>query len=114
RIERIENPKSLAAKIASDVKASTTALVTIGAVQTVEGIATDHSPVRQRYDGDEARREDQLARFGQRVLWPGDSTRGGLFFRHNTPLRAASIELPMHALYDAQDKALVVVPLAQK
>lgn len=85
-----------------------TAAVTIGAVQTVEGQLKLVGPIANRYGWDNLRRSDLQARFAKRVLWPGDSSEGTIYFKTNKSLAGASIQMPVSSFYDKTDKTTAI------
>lgn len=99
-----DNPKQYKMR---SVKATITAAVTVGALQTVEDEITERGPMDGRYGWDNARRIDRQARFARRVLWPGDSTEGTVFFKTNSSLHGASLEMKVSAYYDNSDRASI-------
>jgi len=100
-------PHTFGQKLSSDLKATTTATVTVGAVQTAEGIKSQFGPILPRYEGDEKRRELEDTRFGKRVVYPGEDSEGVLYFPTNDSLQGAVLQLPASSLYDNNDKAAV-------
>ncbi|MBX9720597.1 MAG: hypothetical protein K2X81_04290 [Candidatus Obscuribacterales bacterium] len=99
-----DNPKNYGRR---SFKATLTAALTVGALQTVEDEITERGPMDGRYGWDNARRIDRQARFAKRVLWPGDSTEGTLFFKTANQLHGASLEMKVSAYYDNSDRASV-------
>jgi hypothetical protein len=100
-------PHTFGQKLSSDLKATTTATVTVGAMQTAEGIKSQMGPILPRYEGDEKRRELEDTRFGKRVVYPGETSEGILYFPTNDSLQGAVLQLPTSSLYDNNDKAAV-------
>jgi hypothetical protein len=100
-------PHTFAQKLSSDLKATTTATVTVGAVQTAEGIKSQFGPILPRYEGDERRRELEDSRFGKRVVYPGENSEGVVYFQTDASLQGAVLQLPTASLYDNNDKAEV-------
>ena len=98
-------PHTFGQKLSSDLKATTTAAVTVGAVQTAEGFKKQFGPILPRYERDERRREVEDGRFGQRVIYPGDFSEGIVYFLTNESLQGSSIKVPATSLYDNKDKA---------
>ncbi len=106
KIPAADNPTH---KYLKDVRASITAFATVGAAQTLEDKFNDMQEVRKHYGFDEARREDLEARFGKRILFPGESTTGTLFIKTRMPLQDASVVLPLSSLGDKNDNASISV-----
>ncbi len=52
----------------------------VGATLAARDQANQKRAVRGRYGWDEKRREEQSARFTKRVLYPGDTTSGFIYF----------------------------------
>jgi hypothetical protein len=88
----------------ADVKATVTATVTVGAVQAIEGVRTQAKPVLERYGADEVRRQDEIARFGKRIVWPGDNTRGTVYFSISKSLKGASVAMPVQSMFFPNDQ----------
>lgn len=100
-------PHTFSQKLSSDIKATTTATVTVGAVQTAEGFKSQFGPILSRYEGDEKRRELEDTRFGKRVIYPGENSEGILYFPINADLHGATLKIPTASLYDENDRATV-------
>lgn len=93
-------PSTVKGKLNSDFRATVTAALTIGAVQTAETIITEHGPIRKRYEWDEQRREREDSRFGKRMLYPGDKTDGLIFFDSTITLNKKLLTIPVTSFYD--------------
>jgi len=100
-------PDELKGKIKSDLWASTSAAVSIGAVQTVLDQKRFDGPILGRYEQDEDRRRNEESRFGKRVVWPGDSSQGVLYFAGVTTLQDAVLNIPVHALYNDVEQSVL-------
>jgi hypothetical protein len=108
-LERVMNPMlSGKHRVKSDFINSVVGLSTIGAVPAAKGIVEQSKPVLERYGRDERRRQAESARFGDRVVWPGSSTRGIMYFDVDEPLSGAAIQVPVSSLYDTSDQASIV------
>lgn len=79
--------------------------VTVGLEPTIRDIKMEKGPILQRYGCDEKRREDEQSRFGQRILWPGDSSDGIVYFNTDRSLHGGTLELPISSLADLQDQS---------
>jgi hypothetical protein len=86
------------------------AAITIGGASAVKDMKSQGGPVTHRYGPDEARRIDEQSRFGRRVLLPGESSTGLLYFAKsknpaldNLDKTAISISIPVSLMYDAED-----------
>ena len=103
-----EQSDSFGKRFVTDLKATTSATVTIGWAQTIRDQKQGSGPVVAanggRYGLDEQRRQDQYKRFGKRVLWPGDSTAGVIYFDAKKTT-ISDIDLPVSSYYDSADKA---------
>jgi len=53
----------------------------VGSVAAVTDVVNNAGPVEHRYGPDEARRIDEQSRFGRRVLFPGESSVGVVYFK---------------------------------
>jgi len=90
----------------SDLKSTVTAALTIGAVQALEGARDLKKPVLKRYKWDEERRTNEEERFGKRLLYPGDSTTGNLYFsQSNANTDQMELNCPIYSFYNNDDQA---------
>lgn len=83
------------------------AAVTVGGAQTAYDALKNSKPVLRSYGHDEERRQEDQERFGQRILWPGDSSTGVVLFASDEPLTDAVVSIPVASFFDAADKASV-------
>ena len=97
--------RTAATLIASVFTKGIPAALTVGLVPTVKDAATMRKPVRQRYGPDESRRVAEASRFGTRILWPKQQTEGIVYIETTDSLTGASLEMPVHTLFDAPDSA---------
>ncbi|MBU6455028.1 MAG: hypothetical protein KGS72_24875 [Cyanobacteria bacterium REEB67] len=115
-----EQSASFKKRLATDVKATAVAAVTIGWAQTIhdqkQGSGVVVAANGGRYGLDEQRREDQLRRFGKRVLWPGDSSSGIIYFAASVAAANAAgatgalpikISIPVASYYDKADQGVL-------
>jgi hypothetical protein len=79
------------------------AAATVGAAPTIRDITIERKPVLDRYGPDETRRRVESTRFGRRVLWPHQKTRGILYFDTQDNLNHAKLEIPTSTLFDMTD-----------
>jgi len=84
------------------------AAATIGAVPTIRDIKDSRKPVLERYGADELRRRVESTRFGRRVLWPHEKTRGVLYFDTPDSIDHARVEIPASTLFDMTDAGVLV------
>jgi len=91
--------KTKAQRFVHDVKASTVAALTVGTLPAVHDAAIQSGPLPERYGADDARRVEELSRFGKRVLWPGDTTSGVLYFKVDQPIGQCEIEMPVSSSF---------------
>jgi len=101
-------PTTMKQKFVSNLKATIVGAATIGGEQMYEGFKSERKPVPQRYAWDEERKEHEEGRLGERVLYPGDSTQGNVYF----PLQAAQpagmiLSMPVKSFYNAANKAML-------
>lgn len=109
--KRIQQPDNPHGYMARSLENTVTAAVTVGAVQTVDGQLRLNGPIQQRYGWDNIRRIDRQSMFAKRILWPGDSTEGNIFFL-GTPARSgASLRIPVAAFYDKSEKQIITVTI---
>ncbi len=106
---KIPAPDNPSHKYLKDIRSSITAIATVGAAQTLEDKLNDMQEVRKHYGFDEARREDLEARFGKRILFPGETTTGTLFLKTRLPLQDASVTIPTCSLGDKSDAAIISI-----
>lgn len=105
RIEAaIDLPDSPRHKYLKDLSAAVQAATTVGAVPAIKDRAIQRGSVRGRYGHDEKRREKLFSRFGKRVLYPGDSTEGAIFFAGKLPA-GATIAVPVRDFYYQDNRA---------
>jgi hypothetical protein len=108
-----EQSKSFKKRLATDLEATTTAAVTVGWYQTIRDQQRASGPIvgpnGGRYGLDEQRREDELRRFGKRVLWPGDASSGVIYFDSTTALSGTTIDLPVSSFYDKDDRSTIIL-----
>lgn len=95
--------EDLVGKIKSDTKATVTAAATIGVWQSVHDQLQMSGPIPKRYGWDEKRRSNELSAFERRILWPGDSTQGLMFF-DSDQLDKAELVVPVESQYDKADR----------
>jgi hypothetical protein len=100
RIAQPDNPHGYTRR---SIENTITATVTIGAVQTAEGEMIRRGPLASRYGFDNIRRQERQARFAERILWPGDSTEGVVWFKSDKPLSGATLQLPVADYYNKKD-----------
>ncbi len=56
---------------------------------------------------DDLRKESDQERFGQRILWPGDSSEGIILFPAEESLVGAVVTVPIYSFFDSKDQATV-------
>ncbi len=107
-LEKIMNPMlSGKHRLKSDFVHSAVALATIGSVSTAKGIVQQSEPALDRYGKDEQRRIESVTRFSDRIVWPGESTKGIIYFDIDQPLTGVAIQMPVSSLYDTSDQASI-------
>lgn len=108
-----EQSKSFARRFGTDLQATTTAALTVGWVPTIRDQKRGSGPIvgdnGGRYGLDEQRRTDQLRRFGKRVLWPGETTSGVLYFDSRAQLSAVAVNMPVSSYHDQTDRAVLIL-----
>ena len=85
------------------------AAATVGTIPTIEDQKLNKGPILARYGCDESRRINEISHFGKRVLWPGDSTGGVLYFKTDASLKGLTIQLPVNTLFVNTDGALLTI-----
>ena len=85
------------------------AALSVGWIPTIEDQKIQNGPILARYGCDESRRINEISHFGRRVLWPGDSTGGVLYFLTDQSLKGLTIQLPVNTLFVNTDGALLTI-----
>jgi hypothetical protein len=98
-------PETFASNWSIGAGAVLTDALTVGTWQTVSDMLKTKS--FKRYGADEERRDQDQERFGQRILWPGDSSSGIIVFPCEQSLSGAMLSLPVSSLFNGNDKAVV-------
>jgi hypothetical protein len=101
----ITPPETFKKVLERDTISTATATFTVGAVQTAQDALLYAGPVLKRYGPDEDRRQTETETFGERILWPGDTTTGVVYFDTDSSLAGANINLPVQSFYDSNDSA---------
>ncbi len=80
--------------------------ISIKGIQSYNDLLRKPKPTLDRFNRDDYQRkaEDQT-RFGQRILWPGDSSSGTIIFQSSEALGNAQVKIPICSFFDAADKA---------
>jgi hypothetical protein len=108
RIRQSDNPCGYAQR---SFENTVTAALTLGAVQAVDGEKVRRGPIADRYGFDNANRNDRLGRFGERILWPEDSSEGLVYFKTNNSLAGTTIQVPVSDFYNRNDSITVSAPV---
>lgn len=90
--------------VRDDIIATIKAGVTVGLAPTIRQEEVQRGPILNRYGADELRREDEQSRFGKRIIWPGDTTDGIVYFQTTSSLRGGTFELPVCSM-SSQEKS---------
>jgi hypothetical protein len=107
-LEQVANPVLTPwHKLKKNTKETVVAATTVGAVPAAGYIVHQAGPILDRYGSDESRREDEISRFGKRIVWPGESTKGIVYFSTDKPLKGATIEIPVSSMFDTADQASI-------
>jgi hypothetical protein len=83
------------------------AAVSVGLVPTLKDARQIHKPIRERYGPDERRRLIEASRFGKRILWPHQETKGVVYFEDIDNLSGCKIEIAVHTLFDIPDCTVI-------
>lgn len=109
-------PEQSNRKFVTDLKATTSAALSIGWVQTIRDQKQGSGPIVAatggRYGLDEQRRYDELSRFGKRVLWPGEKTSGVIYFNGNMQLDSGTLAIPAYSYYNHDDRSTLLLSTA--
>ncbi len=109
-LDNVERPPTtFKGKVAADLVASVTAAASVGVVQTVDTFKREYGPIPKRYEYDQARRTNEESRFGRRLLYPGDSTDGNIYFQSGLALRGKMLTIPVKSFYDGSTQSAVSV-----
>jgi hypothetical protein len=91
-------------KILKNIDNGIAGFATIGALPTVQDQERQRKPVRQRYGSDEKFREQEQTRFGKRVLFPGDTSSGFIYYPGTFAVaKGTTIEFTVHDLNNQKD-----------
>jgi hypothetical protein len=104
RIKQPDNPKGYFER---SVENTVTSAISVGVVQAVNGEMRYRRSIADRYGFDNANRMDRLGRFGERVLWPGDSTVGLVYFKTDDLPSGTAIQIPIADFYNNKDNAVM-------
>jgi hypothetical protein len=108
-LQKIVIPTKTAQQYMEDIfKKLIPAAATIGAIPAFKDFSKQRKPVLERYGKDEVRRRVESTRFGRRILWPKEQTRGVLYFDTDTDLDGARVEIPVSTLFDTSDAGTLV------
>lgn len=109
-------PEQSNRKFVTDLKATTSAALSIGWVQTIRDQKQGSGPIVAanggRYGLDEQRRYDELSRFGKRVLWPGEKTSGVIYFNGKAQLDSSILAIPAYSYYNHDDRSTMMLSTA--
>jgi hypothetical protein len=100
-------PDNFKGKLKSDAWATASSAALVGAVQTIQDAARQEGPILGRYGQDEARRRNETSSFGKRIVWPGDTSEGVIYFGATPSLQSASLTLPVNTLYNEEDQTVL-------
>jgi hypothetical protein len=81
--------------------------LTMGGWQAVADMRTSTSPGLKRYGKDEERREQAAERFGQRLIYPGESSSGILLFSCDQSLQEAAVTLPVSSCVNSNEQSVI-------
>jgi hypothetical protein len=83
------------------------AAISVGLVPTIEDVQLIRKPIRERYGPDERRRLMEASRFGKRILWPHQETKGVIYFADVDDLTGCKIDIAVHTLFDIPDCTII-------
>lgn len=83
------------------------AALSVGLVPTIRDIKTIRKPIRERYGPDERRRLMEASRFGKRILWPHQQTKGVVYFQDIETIAGSKLEMSVHTLFDIPDCTII-------
>jgi hypothetical protein len=99
-------PTTFGQKFSADLKDTVTAAASVGIVQTVKTVETETGPIEKRYEYDRERQVNEESRFGRRLIYPGDTTDGNIYFPTDVPLENALLQVPIKSFYDTAEATL--------
>jgi hypothetical protein len=95
-VEKVESPPTgFVAVLLADTKDTLIAGLTVGAAPAINDIRIHQGPILKRYGEDETRRENEMQRFGKRLMWPGETSSGTIFFKTDESLVGSKLEVPL-------------------
>ncbi len=104
-------PTTFTEKLSSDLKATVTAAASVGIVQTAETMKREAGPIEKRYEYDHQRQVNEESRFGRRLVYPGDSTDGNIYFSANTSFEGQLLSMPIKSFYNTANEATLSKPI---
>ncbi|HEY9678803.1 MAG TPA: hypothetical protein V6C76_12390 [Drouetiella sp.] len=104
-------PTTFGEKVSADLKDTVTAAASVGVVQSAKTFAIQAGPIEKRYEYDRERQTNEESRFGQRLVYPGESSEGNIYFDKNILLDSGAIQIPVKTLYDASKEATLSKPI---
>jgi hypothetical protein len=97
-------PPNFAASWSIGARETVKAAFTVGAFPALNDMLKGR-PGPGYYGKDELRRQGEDDRFGQRVLWPGESSSGILLFRSEQSLVGAQVTLPVSSFFNTKEQS---------
>lgn len=80
--------------------------ISIRGIQSYNDLLKKPKPTLDRFNRDDyQRKEADQTRFGQRILWPGDSSSGTIIFQSSEALCSSRLKIPICSFFDATDRA---------
>lgn len=80
--------------------------ISIRGIQSYNDLLKKPKPTLDRFNRDDyQRKEADQTRFGQRILWPGDSSSGTIIFQSSEALGNSRLKIPICSFFDAADRA---------
>lgn len=99
-------PRFLAELNSMDDSAAAQAAVSVSSWKTVNDMLKSESTRFTCYGKGEQKRRSVEHRFGQRILWPGDSSSGIIVFNSPEPLVGAVLSIPVRSFFEPSDIAV--------
>jgi hypothetical protein len=80
----------------------------IGAYQLIRDEWIQSGPVLRRYGKNQVRKEDEAGSFAARIIWPGDTRTGFMYFVGAPSLQGAELQVPVTTLFDPSEQAVLL------
>ncbi len=100
-------PTTFGKKFITDARDVVLAGISVGAIPTVETFKEQFGPIEKRYGYDEDRRAREQTRFGKRVLYPGDTSSGNVYFKVGSIAQGMTLRFPIKSFYSQSNQVVL-------